>query len=245
MLAQRDSSVVAAALNLIAGISQKTGVLPYGLTVTNTASETEDKNLLVIASRADVPKNIMLASPLAKNISMPVHGRLPGTLQVEDWKDSLQKLLFDEVTERDPVTPDVASLGTDLRLRPQQAVLCEFESPFASKKTVVLLTAEDGDDILQASLLLQENEVTQQCRDSLVTIDFDGRKPIVQQATLSPSYSVGGTTIRNRISYLVNTYRWPFVALLFGFLAIISLGLTILLKRRRTKRLQMIARKKK
>ena len=68
VLPQRDRKILTAALHLIAGISQETGVLPYGLAVTDTASETEDKNLLVIGSRADLPEKIMHASPLAKNI---------------------------------------------------------------------------------------------------------------------------------------------------------------------------------
>ncbi len=238
VLPQQDRKTLEAALNFIAGISQKTGVLPYGLTVSDTVAKTEKNNLLVIGSRADLPENIMYASPLAKNISMPVYGRLPGTLRVEDWKDKLWQLLLDEVTERDPVKPDIATLGTDLRLRPQQAVLCEFESPFTPMKTVVLLTAEDAEDLLQASLLLQENEVNQQCRNGFVVINFDGRKLVLQQAALSPSYSVGEITTRNRISYLVDRYRWPFIASLVGLLVFLSLGLTILLKRRRRKRLQ-------
>ena len=105
-------------------------------------------------------------------------------------------------------------------------------------KTVVILTAEDAEDVLQASLLLQENEVTQQCSNGFVVIDFDGKKPVVQQAALSPSYSVGEISARNRISYLIDTYRRPFIAVLVGLLILISLGLTILLKRRRTRRLQ-------
>ena len=169
---------------------------------------------------------------------MPVHGRLPGTLRIENWKDRLWQVLFDEVTELAPVTPDIATLGTDLRYRPQQAVLCEFESPFSPMKTVVILTAEDAEDVLQASLLLQENEVTQQCSNGFVVIDFDGKKPVVQQAALSPSYSVGEISARNRISYLIDTYLRPFIAVLVGLLILISLGLTILLKRRRTRRLQ-------
>jgi len=238
VLPQKESNSMTAALNFIAGISQKTGVLPYGLTVTDTVSETEEKNLLVIGSRASLPAKIMNASPLLQNISMPVHGRLPGTLRIEDSKDRLWHWLFDEVTELAPVTPDVATLGTDLRFRPQQAILCEFESPFSPMKTVVVLTAEDTEDVLQASLLLQENEVTQQCSNGFVVIDFGGRKPVVQQAALSPSYSVGEISARNRISYLIDTYRWPFIAVLAGLFILISLGLTILLKRRRTRRLQ-------
>ena len=95
-----------------------------------------------------------------------------------------------------------------------------------------------AEDVLQASLLLQEDEVTQQCRDGFVVINFDGRKPVVQTAALSSSYSVGEITSRNRISYLIDTYRWLFIGLLTGLLAFISLGLTILLKRRRNRRLQ-------
>ncbi len=238
VLPQKDGKILAAALNFIAGIGQKTGVLPYGLTVADTISENEKKNLLVIGSRADLPEQIIDASPLAKNISMPVNGRLPGTLRIEDWKDTLWQMLFDEVTELGPVTPDIATLGTDVRFRPQQAVLCEFESPFSPMRTVVLLTAEEAADVLQASLLLQENEVTQQCYNGFVVIDFDGKKPVVQQASLSPSYSVGEITGRNRISYLIDTYRWPFIGVFVALLVLVSLGLTILLKRRRRNRLQ-------
>ncbi len=238
VLAQRDKKILAAALNVIAGIVQKTGVLPYGLTVTDTVSESEANNLLVIGSREGLGENILHASPLAKNITLPVHGRLPGTLRVVDWKDRLWQMLFDEVPEPGTIAPDIATLGTDIRFRPQQAVLCEYESPFSPMKSVVLLIAEDPDDVLQASLLLQENEVAQQCDNGFVVIDFDGRKPVVQQADLIPSYSVGEITAYNRISYLIDKYRWSFIALLTGLLAFISLALTILLKRRRRNRLQ-------
>jgi len=245
VLTQRDAKILAAAFNLIAGTTQRTGVLPYGLTVTETAADSGDKNLLVVGSRAELAENILHASPLAKKIAMPVHGRLPGTLRIEDWKDRLWEMLFDEITETAPVTPDRATLGTDIRLRPQQAVLCEFESPLSPMKTVVLLTAEKVDDVLQASLLLQENEVTQQCGNGLVIIDFDGEKPVVQQAAMSPSYTVGELAAFNRISYLVNKYRWSFIALLAGLLVLLSLGITILVKRRRSSRLQAARMDKK
>ena len=105
-------------------------------------------------------------------------------------------------------------------------------------KTVVLLTAERPEDVLQASLLLKDNEVAQQCRGGLAVIDFDRPKPLVQQASVTPSYSVGEITLYNRLSYLVDKYRWSFVATLGGLLIFISLGLTILLKKRRRNRLQ-------
>ncbi len=242
LLPQKDRKSMAAALNFIAGITQKTGVLPYQLQVMDTVSKSETRNLLVIGPRAALPQNVMDGSPLEKGISMPVHGRLPGTLRVADWKDKLRELLFDEVVQLDSVTPDIAILGTDLRLRQSQAILCEFESPFTAMKTVVVLTAEDTDGLLQASLLLQENEVSQQCRDGFVLIDFDERKPVVQCADLTPSYSVGEITARNRISYLIDKYRWPFVALLVGLLVVLSAGITILLKRRCRSRLQAAIR---
>jgi len=227
---------MAAALNFIAAISQKTGVLPYGLTVTSNVSETGNKNILVIAARTDIPEEIIGASPFAQGISMPVHGRLLGTLSVDNWKDRLREWLFDEVTDFNTVTPDIAILGTEFRIRQQQAVLAEFESPFTPMKTVVLLTAEDSGNLLQASLLLQEDEVTQQCRDGFVVIDFNGKKPVIQRAALTPSYSVGEITVRNRISYFTEKFRWPFVALVVGLLIVLSLFLTISLKRRRARR---------
>ncbi len=242
ILPQRDGKSLAAALNFIAGISRKTGILPYQLGVTDTVSATETRNILMVGPRAALPEDIISGSPLAKGISMPVHGRLPGSLRVEDWKDKLRELLFEETIELDPVTPDIAILGTDLRVRPQQALLFAYESPFTPMKTVVVLTAEDSGDLLQASLHLQENEVAQQCREGFVVIDFDGRKPVVQSAALTPSYSVGEITSRNRLSYLIDKYRWPFVGLLVGLLVMLSLGITMLLKKRRRKRLQTAIR---
>ncbi len=236
LLPQKDRKSMAAALNFIAAISQKTGVLPYGLTVTSNVSETGNKNILVIAARTDIPEEIIGASPFAQGISMPVHGRLLGTLSVDNWKDRLREWLFDEVTDFNTVTPDIAILGTEFRIRQQQAVLAEFESPFTPMKTVVLLTAEDSGNLLQASLLLQEDEVTQQCRDGFVVIDFNGKKPVIQRAALTPSYSVGEITVRNRISYFTEKFRWPFVALVVGLLIVLSLFLTISLKRRRARR---------
>lgn len=240
VLEERNDTLLAAALNLIAGISQKTGVLPYGLTVIDTPAASEE-NMLVIASRGAVPKDILLASPLAKDIAMPIYGRLPGTLHIETWKEKFWRLLLEEYTDVNPVAVDIASLQTDLVFKEQQAILCEFESPFSPMKTVVLLTAETADDVLHASLLLQDNEVTQQCRDGLVVIDFEGRKPVVQQASLTPSYSMGKITLYNHLSYLVDKYRWHFGATLAGLLICLSLGLTILLKRRRRKRLHAMS----
>ena len=244
MLPRQDRKSLATALNFIGGISQKTGVLPYRLTFTSKIAEAKGKNLLVIGPRGELPKEILNASPLAKGISMPVYGRLPGTLREGNWQDRIRQWLFDEVEDLDPVTPDIATLGTDLRIRPRQAVLCEFESPFTPAQSVILLTAENADDVLQASHVLQDNEVTQQCRNSFVLIDFERKKPAIQVAALTPSYSVGEVTVRNRITYLVEKFRWPFIVSLIVLLTVLALLLTILLKKRRNRRMQMISEKK-
>lgn len=243
MLPRQDRKSLAAALNFIGGISQKTGVLPYRLTFTSKVSEAGGKNILVIGPRGELPLEILNASPLAKGISMPVYGRLPGTLREGNWQDRIRQWLFDEVEDLDPVTPDIAILGTDLRIRPRQAVLCEFESPFTPAHSVILLTAENADDVLQASHVLQDNEVIQQCRNSFVLIDFERKKPTIQVAALTPSYSVGEVTFRYRITYLIEKFLWSFIGSFIALLIILTLLLTILLKKRRNKRMQVISEK--
>jgi len=238
ILSERLPESTAAALNLIAGISQRTGVLPYELKMATDLAD-RPENYLVVGSRASLPETILDASPLAKGISMPVYGRLPGTLKGVSWKKALARWLLEENVDREPVRPDIALLDTDLKIRLHQAVLSEFESPLRAMSSVVLLTAEKPEDLLRASLVLQDEEVRYQCRNGFALIDFSGRKPSVQVAALTPSYSVGEITWQNRITWLVDRYRWSFVftVLVLTFLA--ALLLLYLLRRRQRARMAL------
>ncbi|MEN8198914.1 MAG: cellulose biosynthesis cyclic di-GMP-binding regulatory protein BcsB [Thermodesulfobacteriota bacterium] len=239
MLPGGDRASLAAALNVIAGISQKTGVLPYRLSVAGDAFKGEDKNILAVGPRGDLPEAIVNASPLSKTISLPINGRLPGTLHETSWQERFTQWIFGEMEDTDPIVPDIAILGTDIKIPARHAALCAFESPFSPGQSVIVFTAESGDDLLQASILLQESEVSHQSRDSFTLIAFQGQKPVVQAAALSPSYSVGEMTLRNRISYLVEKYRWPFIGTLVGSLLLFVLLISLWLKNHRRKRLRL------
>jgi len=237
----RNSRTVAAALNILAGISQKNGVLPYQLTVADTLGEYKKNNLLVIGSRADLPGEISAGLEPDGGIAMPVYGRLPGTLQRFDWRDRLEQWLFDDTVKVIPATPDKAIFGSELRLGPKQAVLAEFESPFTPMQTVVVLTAEDADAVLQASDILQDYEVKQQCRDSFVLLDFKEKKPSVRTTSLIPSYGVGRVTLQSRLTYLINKYLWSFIWGVGGVFIFCALLLTVYTKRRAARRIRIAA----
>ena len=236
---EKESSTVSAALNIIAGISQRTGVLPYGLTVADTLGEQETNNLLVVGARAALPAEITAGLKPEGGIAMPVYGRLPGTLQSFDWRDRLAQWLFDDTVNIAPVIPDKAIFGSELRLGPKQAVLTEFESPFTPMQSVVLLTAEHAEDVLLASEVLQDYEVKQQCRDGFVVLDFKEKKPAVRTAALIPSYGVGKITLRSRMTYLIDKYRWSFIWAVGGLIILLALVLTVYMKRRGARRLQV------
>jgi len=238
-LPEKESSTVSAALNIIAAVSQRTGVLPYRLTVADTLEEHGNNNLLVVGSRAALPAEIIAGLQPEGGIAMPVHGRLPGTLRSFDWKDRLGQWLFDDAVERVPVIPDKAIFGSELRLGPKQAVLTEFESPFTPMQSVVLLTAANADNVLLASKVLQDYEVKQQCRDSFVLLDFKGRKPVVRTAALVPAYGVGKISLQSRLTYLIDKYRWRVIWGIGGLIILCALMLTLYLKRRSARRLQV------
>jgi hypothetical protein len=238
-LPEKESSTVSAALNIIAAVSQRTGVLPYRLTVADTLEEHGNNNLLVVGSRAALPAEIIAGLQPEGGIAMPVHGRLPGTLRSFDWKDRLGQWLFDDAVERVPVIPDKAIFGSELRFGPKQAVLTEFESPFTPMQSVVLLTAANADNVLLASKVLQDYEVKQQCRDSFVLLDFKGRKPVVRTAALVPAYGVGKISLQSRLTYLIDKYRWTVIWGIGGLIILCALILTLYLKRRSARRLQV------
>lgn len=237
MLPAFDPDAVNAMVNLVGMLCQRTGVPPLQLHIDQKTVTRPSTNLLVLGALAALPPDLAEASPVVPAIRMAMHGRLPGTLQQKSWKDRLSELLTAEDIFIKRYQPDTAAIGTPLIIGHNKMLLCEYESPYAAMRSVVMVTADSGPDLLAGTLSLINPNVQHQVAEGISLIDFQSPKPKVSNSLLTATYQTGEYTAVNLLSYLVSKAGWFYYLLLLALLGVLALLFTVLVKRRNKKRL--------
>ena len=227
-----------AMINLVTLIVQQKGVQPFRLQVREKLPAGKEKNLLVVGPLETLPQEIVQSAPFGEVIRMGFQGRLPGSVVDKTWIDRIRDTIYPENVSSSSSQKDVVTLDTQLKIGKERILLSEFESPLSAMQSVVLVTADQSDDLVAGIKSLSDVKVRRQLRDGIALIDFGQLEPVVRTGQLSAPYSSAAYTIPNLLSYLVNKITWKFYMVLLILLLILAALLTGMVKRRRKRRLQ-------
>jgi hypothetical protein len=241
VLLDKSEETLSAAMNIVALISQKTGVAPYGLRFAFDLAQGQTSDMLVVGPFDAAPESLLKASPVAPDIPYPFVSSIKGKENKRNWWTRIKENQFisaffpPKPPELSPKPANV-KITTPMLLGEKSLFLAAFESPWSTAKTVMLVTAKSPRDLLAGTAGLWEPSVQSQCRDNLVLIDFKQPKPTAFTLKAGERYFVGQIGKVRVLDHFLYTYPWIALGLMIVCLIIIALILRSLLRRVRKKR---------
>jgi len=214
-LADKDEKTLAAALNIVGLTTQRNGFPLFGLEFTYTRP-TEPGEMLVIGPIPAIERDIRAAAPL--------------------------KLLEDGVTVPYPVVRGWNTEATAATSRQQSALgagrglLMQFQSPYQTGRSVVMLTASTAEDVLATSRMLLTGAVQSQSKGDLVLIEPGDKEPKVTAIEAGEHYATGKKGTYSPIESFLYTRPMAYYGVIGAALLLFAGALFFVLRRWRAKR---------
>jgi hypothetical protein len=227
-----DHQQAAAALNLVAQISQNNGVPPLSLAVVAEPGPDEKRDLLVVETLGASKETGSARGTLSR-----AAWSLPGAKGLSlSWGERVEEFLFPDASRQTGVADNpVATIDLESRLAPGQAALVEFGSPLARDATVVLLTARSGHDLLSAAHALWDPGFSSRVRGGVSILDMAPKN--VTSLPTGEKYWVGEIAGMGLPGDLVREHPFWFIGLVVVVLMVCGWIMLKVLRRRRDRRL--------
>ena len=243
VLTEKNLAAANAALNVVALSSQKIGFPPFGLSwLASYEPEKTRKDLLVVGVLPSLRRSVIEKAPIAGidplRLSFPqmLRPQPQAAAPIDFWSKAaapqqMPRNLSD-VSAASPVRGDLT--GT---LGPGRIALMQFQHPDAAERTVMVLTAGTGDDLLSGSKLLWDPIVQGGCRGDLFVVNLGNPEPETLAHLIGPSYYLGNPGRIPAVQNFINTHPVLSLAALLVILLVLCGLILKLLKRRRQQRL--------
>jgi hypothetical protein len=243
VVASDDLPSMEAAVELVGMISQKRGVPAFRL---NVAREIDDsckrQEILVTGEWNDIPPELIEASPLVPELLMPFAGRLPGTLRDISFWDRVKEEYAGIPLPLFNFTPDTGKIvlksNKNMQTDVNKMLVAQFESPYRSMRSVVMVTALSSERLLYGVRQLQIPEVKVLCQKGITVLDFSGKKPEGFSVMTESKYFAGSRSAKHWIDYVVSRHLVKLLLALSCFAVILSGIIIVVLKKMRKKKLE-------
>jgi hypothetical protein len=241
-LAEKSLATVSAAMNLLAISAQKVGHPANGVRFAFEIPKDQEKEILAVGPVSQMSKDLLKAAPIKwskdGSISYPQFKKADPEPRGEDsWaRKFLSKFISPPVAER-AFHPALAAFSQQVSgLGPERALLTQFQSPYQNGRSVLLLSADSAQDLLQGAMILWEPVVQGRIEGDLVILELSTPDFPTTSIAMGPKYYVGERGPVSRLSAILYTYPWLFLTLLIIALVILAYGIYHLLKKQRRKR---------
>jgi hypothetical protein len=243
VLTEKSLAAANAALNVVAISAQKIGLPPFGLSwLMSYEPEKARKELLVAGALPSLPASVIAKAPIAGidplRLSFPqmLRPQPQAAVPIDFWSKAaapqqMPRNLSD-VGADSPVRGDLSGA-----LGPGRIALMQFQHPDAAERTVMVLTAGTGDDLLTGSKMLWDPIVQGGCRGDLFMVNLDNPEPETLAHLIGPSYYLGNPGRIPAVQNFINTHPVLSLAALLVILLVLCGLILKLLKRRRQQRL--------
>jgi hypothetical protein len=209
-LTEKNDDVLAAALNLIGLATQRNGFPLFGVQFTYQKPAQEGE-IVVVGRPQTLPQEIREAAPLKIRENDAI---VPYPV-VRGWNEEPQAAVSRQRSE----------------LGPGRGLLMQFQSPYHSGRTVMLLTAAKPEDILSVSTAILDSAVQAQSRGDLVHIEPAEPEPRVTAMTAGTRYATGKKGSYNPVESFL--YTQPYAYYIVSGVAALLLAIFIFMILRR------------
>ncbi len=214
-LADKDERTLGAALNLVGLATQRNGFPLFGLTFTYDRPA-EAGEILVVGPAPAIDRELRASAPL--------------------------KLLEDGVVVPYPVVrgwnteASIATSRQQSALGAGRGLLMQFQSPWQSGRSVVMLTASSAADVLEASRQLLTGTVQSQSKGDLVLIESGELDPKVTAMDAGPRYATGKEGTYSAVESFFYTRPVAYYSVIAVALGGFAIGLFFVLRKWRRSR---------
>ena len=201
-LPKQDNASIVTALNMVGMITQKNGFPLFSVQIRFNEPKDWDGEMLVIGTAPSIPKFIMDAAPMGltgnANVPYPVS---------RGWDSE----------ETPAITSQQGGLGHGT------GVLMEFESMLKRGRSIILLTAESGEDLLELGKAMLEPAIQSSLKGNVAIIKLTPPEYAVSTMAFGKKYSTGD----NGNIPLINSFlhKYPYIFYGLGVFIILALGI--------------------
>ncbi len=239
IVAEKNAETAAAAINLLAMVSQKNGIQPFEVRIGYQAGPHTGRDLLVVGPISALPEDLLRDSPISPDTPYPFFGELPTVKTAQSWWKRLEERIFHTEDSRFPEPQAVtARVKMKTALGAGRLLLTEFQSPYDNARTVLLVSAEKKKDLERGVLALWKPSVQSKCKDNLVIIESEGADCNVYTQRVGKTYHVGEIGPFSRLDYLSHNHPLLFFGTLLLSLVVLAYILYRVLKRFKAKRVK-------
>ncbi len=232
VLPPNDPHSAAAAVNIVAMISQKTGIPPYRLRFMHEPPQ-DALDILVVAPYPAISSEIRKATPMAPRLSYPWQGALHGVKEQSlYWWNRILTDIFPERPRSVPLPAVHAEALEQLVMTTDRLLLTQSLSPFAAMRTLTVVTAGTPQALVQGAYALHDPFLQGQARGNVVLADLTDLEFGVRSQHSGERYFVGDLGTFRWFTYLVNTYPVWFFGTIFIVLILTALVVRRLLRAR-------------
>lgn len=214
-LPQPDPASIETALNAVGMITQKNGFPLFSTQVRFEEPKGWDGELLVIGKTSSIPKSIMGAAPIGltgvTNVPYPISRGWDSEAAISNVKQQ-------------------SGLGNGM------GVVMEFESVYKKGRTIILLAAESGDDLLLLGDAILDPNVQGRLKGDAAFIELTSPRYKVTSMAVGKRYTTGDRGEISLIDSFLHEYLYVFYGLVAGLIAVLSISGYWVLRRYRAKR---------
>lgn len=242
-LTSNDDKTFASALNIIGLISQKIGYPLFNLNIDLKEPKTWNGDIIVVGDIQSIPNELKKNAPIkyTKLVSAPYP--LLKDLRTENspnsrWKKILMDFLFGSKDSAfaSPDEADTAYTDQSGGMAENQGIMMEFESPYRTGRSVLMLTANSRSDLLELSHSAWDSSVQSKSMGSLTLVDFSGKDYNAWSQKTGSTYFSGSMGKAGRVKSLINASKWNFFGLLAASLFVLTICIFYSLKKFRKRR---------
>lgn len=241
-LPERNLENAAAALNLLAIMAQKVGIPTFGVRFRFDGLDAQSEEVMAVGPIDKMPEAILKGA----SIQMSKPGWVPYILwrnleRREGGEASWIKLFLEKILPPPPAgvqgktvqsieSHQVSGLG------PGRIVLSQFQSPFKESCSILLLTGESGEKILEGARALWEPSVQARLRGDLAIVDLKAPDFPTSSLEVKTKYYIGDLDRFSRISMWFYNRPWVFALVLVLAFILLALAVFYALRRFRQRR---------
>jgi hypothetical protein len=212
-----DPRALEAAYNLMGMITQKNGFPLFGIQIAFEEPKDWNGEIIVVGASADLPAQILKGAPLKALRD----GKVPYPV-VRSWDTELTVALSEQVSE----------LGAG------SGALMQFESPYRTGRSIVLLTASNQRDLVATGEAMLDAGVQGSTTGDLVLVDLASPPDYkVTALRVGQRYTTGNRGDINRVEAFLYANPPVFYAILFGSIVALALIAFVGLRNFRRKRI--------